>query len=187
MQRRRTIARLAIAATLLVGAQGCDSPKSADAPEAEAPQRASNEATSRPGGDETTAPEESADQPAPPKTLDDLPEGTNVLQHEMRLLNAAMRNTLTLIANDELEGIPAEIKRVHPARQLTVKAIKKGAYTPPRNGDDMEAFKRADDAFHQDLKGLLEAAKHDNIEAATDHYGKLVDGCTSCHTQFRFK
>lgn len=182
----RTPTLLALAGLLAAGV-GCDKQPSADKPEAEARESALQESSAQPGGDETSEEEGSTDESGPPKTLDDLPKGTNVLQHEMRLLNTAMRNTLTLIANDQLEGIPAQIKKVHPARQLTVKAIEKGAYTPPKNGDDMQGFKRADDAFHQDLKGLLEAAKQDDLEAATDHYGKLVDGCTSCHTKFRFK
>ena len=129
-----------------------------------------------------------AAQPAgSPKTLEDLPEGVNVLQNEMQLLNSAMQTSLTLIANDNLEGIPAQIKKVHPARQLTMKAVKAGKYEPPQNPDKMDEFEKLDDAFHEDLKGLLKASKQDDLQMATDKYKDLVQGCTNCHTKFRFE
>jgi len=128
-----------------------------------------------------------APEPKHPTSLDELPEDVNAVQNEMQLLNTAMQNTLTLIANDALEGIPAQIKKVHPARQLTAKALEQGRYEPPVNADNMERFKELDAQFHRDLKGLLKASKEDDLQGATEQYGKLVNGCTNCHTQFRFK
>ena len=121
-----------------------------------------------------------------PTSLAELPEGTNAVQHEMRLLDDAMRITLTLLANGELAGIPAQIQRVHPARQITEEAIAAGAYTPPKRADDLAEFQALDDAFHDDLKVLLQAAGRDDLEAATEAYADLVRGCTSCHQAFRF-
>ncbi len=104
----------------------------------------------------------------------------------MRLLNPAMQQILTLIANDNLEGIPAQIKTVHPARQLTIKAVETGQYEPPVNADKMEEFEELDNQFHDNLKFLIAASKKDDLQAATDSYTELVQGCTNCHTKFRF-
>jgi hypothetical protein len=121
-----------------------------------------------------------------PTSLDELPEGVNVVQNEMRLLDEAMRTTLTLIANDQLDGIPAQIKKVHPARQLTEEAIEKGLYQTPKNPDKVDEFVALDNEFHDDLKGLLKASKSDDLQMATEKFGDLVQGCTTCHTQYRF-
>lgn len=135
----------------------------------------------------TEGQKEGSPPPKLPTSLDDLPDDTNAVQNEMQLLNPAMQNTLTLIANDTLEGIPGEIKNLHQARRLTEEAIKQGRYEPPVNADKMDEFKKLDEAFHRDLKGLLKAAKNDDLERATTQYGKLVNGCTECHTKFRFQ
>jgi hypothetical protein len=138
--------------------------------------------------DEHAADEHAADEQVgqSPTSLDELPEGVNVVQNEMQLLTEAMQTTLVLIANDQLEGIPAQIKKVHPAKVLTHKAIKKGVYAPPKNAEKIDEFVALDDAFHDDLRGLLEASKKDDLQMATDKYGDLVQGCTSCHTKFRY-
>jgi cytochrome c556 len=159
---------------------GCD--KSPEAPADAAPKASAEEARA----DDQPAPQQKEEPAGPPKTLDDLPEDVNAVQHEMQLLNSSMQQILTLIANDELEGVPAQIKKVHPARQLTMTAVEKGAYEPPRNADKMEEFTELDDQFHDDLKGLIAASKNDDLQAATDSYTDLVQGCTECHSKFRF-
>lgn len=121
-----------------------------------------------------------------PASFEDLPEGVNAVQHEMRLLNEAMHTTLTLIANNQLGGIPALIHRVHPAKELTHSAIEAGAYLPPKNPERIEAFVEMDEVFHDDLRELLRAAKADDLQRATAAYGELVQGCTNCHTAFRY-
>ncbi|MFU8804728.1 MAG: hypothetical protein ACNA8W_13015 [Bradymonadaceae bacterium] len=137
--------------------------------------------------------EESAAEPAvepaaakPVKTLDDLPEGINVVQHEMQLLTAAMQNILRHIADDNLAAVPLEIGKVHPVYELTHEAIEKGLYRPPFNPDQIEEFKAMDDAFHNDLVALVRASRGDDLQVAATTYGKLVEGCTGCHAQFRF-
>lgn len=161
---------------------GCERKAEKSEAEAESPAPAAEQESQEPK--EKT--EETTEPAGPPKTLEELPEGVNAVQNEMRLLNTAMRNVLTLIANDQLDGIPKEIKKVHPARQLTMKAVKKGVYEPPVNAEKMDEFKQLDDEFHKSLKGLLKASKNDDLQAATDHYSDLVQGCTDCHTKFRF-
>jgi hypothetical protein len=53
--------------------------------------------------------------------------------------------------------------------------------------DCMEGFAKMDQAFHEDLRGLVKAAKDDDLEEATTRYRDLVQGCTDCHTKYRFE
>jgi hypothetical protein len=137
---------------------------------------------------ESVEEEPARDQPAtgPARSLDELPDGVNAVQNEMRALNPAMHVILTAIANDQLERIPPAVKKVHPTRQVTMEAIEKGLYQPPQNADDMAGFKKLDDTFHEGLKTLLKASKEDDLQGATTAYKQLVQGCTDCHTRYRF-
>jgi|SRR5690554_5491181 len=170
---------------VLIGVSACDTNEEpaevASAPEAHHQDEETH-------ADEHAADEHAADPHAgeTPASFEDLPEGVNAVQHEMRLLNEAMHTTLTLIANNQLGGIPALIHRVHPAKELTHSAIEAGAYLPPKNPEQIEAFVEMDEVFHDDLRELLRAAKADDLQRATAAYGELVQGCTSCHTAFRY-
>ncbi len=124
--------------------------------------------------------------PEVPDNLDELPEGLNIVQLEMRLLTAAMQNILQLIADERLDEIPGQIAQVHPAYDLTHQALEDEVYRPPVNPDQIEEFVEADDEFHDVLRDLVGAARDDDLQGVTDHYSQLLEGCASCHGQFRF-
>ena len=87
-------------------------------------------------------------------------EPRNPVQAEMRLLNEATRDWVTAIAQNDLASIPPGISRVHAARLVTEKALTAGTYAPPKGGAAaLPAFVRQDDAFHDELVTLLQAAK----------------------------
>lgn len=109
----------------------------------------------------------------------------NPVQNEMRLLNAAMQRSLTLLANGDLKDIPPAIFSVHGARDLTEKAIHAGSYKPPANSDDIAGFVATDRAFHDQLVQLVQAAKRGDRKAATAAYAEVVIGCTHCHQRYR--
>lgn len=121
------------------------------------------------------------------KRLEDLPPGVNAVQNEMRLLDAAMRDTMTMLANGQLQPIPERIFAVHGARDLTEHAIAAGAYRPPRSDEPIEAFVATDRAFHDDLVRLVQASRANDLVGATKAYADVVIGCTSCHQRFRFE
>jgi cytochrome c556 len=110
----------------------------------------------------------------------------NPVQQEMRVLHEATRDWVTAIANNQLSTIPASIPRIHEAREATEAALEKGSYRPPKNGDKLEAFKKQDETFHDSLVDLLEASKANDLPAATKQLGVVLEGCTSCHVQYRF-
>lgn len=125
----------------------------------------------------TAAPAAAPDAIAPP---------ANAVQNEMRILEVVMREVLTMIANNQLAGIPDRIFSVHGARDETEKAIAEKRYVPPRNDEGIEAFVATDRAFHDDLVRLVKAARANDLPGATGAYAAVVVGCTSCHQRFRF-
>ncbi len=121
-----------------------------------------------------------------PITLENIPGGLNVVQYEMQLLTKAMQDILLHIANNDLAQVSVEISKVHPIYELTHSALEQGLYKPPANSDNVPGFASRDDAFHNDLVLLVRAARANDLPAASTAYGKLVEGCTGCHTEFRF-
>jgi hypothetical protein len=125
--------------------------------------------------------------PARKGATDHVPEGLNAVQNEMLLLNDAMRDAVTAVANDDMQMLPHGFHRVHMARELTVKAIEAGEYKTPRNPDQMEAFLAMDEAFHGELEKLLKASESGDLPATTAQLGAVLQQCTGCHEQFRFQ
>lgn len=176
---------LSLLATAALSAAGCDS----------SPSTPAEEASSIEAADDNLAP---APRPTPvhprltltaydpPTSLEEIPEGVNAVQVEMQFLTAAMHNILIHISDANLAAIPEEIGKVHPLYDLTHSAIEQGLYTLPYNSDQLEEFERVDNAFHDDLRALVAAAREDDLDAAAKAYGTLVEGCVSCHAQFRF-
>lgn len=115
-----------------------------------------------------------------------LPLGVNAVQNEMRELSVAMNQIMLAVANNDLKTIPPAIQRVHGARQLTEQALSSGKYKLPKNADKLAAFIKEDDAFHGELVALVKASKANDLNVATKQVGRLMNGCTSCHTQYRF-
>ncbi len=111
---------------------------------------------------------------------------TNPVQSEMRILNEVTRDWVTAIAQNQLDGIPAGIHKVHGAREVTDKALKDGKYKPPKAGTNVDDFIKQDEAFHDELVKLLTASKAKDLTATTKQLGVVLEGCTDCHTKYRF-
>lgn len=157
-------------------------PHTADAHHDEAAHKG-DEPTDEHGHDEHGHDEHAGKGPA---SIDELPEGVNVVQHEMILLNNAMIGVYTMIIANQLEGIPARIHSVHGARELTHGALSGGEYQPPKNSADVEGFEKLDEAFHDQLVELVKAAQADDLKLTTQKYAEVIQGCTDCHTQYRY-
>lgn len=146
--------------------------------------------TATPEASATTAAHEHPEPTHEPATTAAAPDAiappANAVQNEMRILDAAMREVLTMIANNQLAGIPDRIFSVHGARDATEKAIAEKRYLPPRNDEGIDAFVATDRAFHDDLVRLVKAARANDLAAATGAYASVVVGCTGCHQRFRF-
>ncbi len=196
-RKEQKFAALLVVALIALLAMGCEEEAPPyDDPAAE-PQEETEQVESEQEAVKEAQPEEPAhayadfhDDFAPlpevPDSLDDLPPGVNVVQFEMRLLTEGMQNILRLIADDRLDEIPDQIRQVHPAYELTHQALEEGSYAPPVNSEQIEEFIAMDDEFHDILRALVAASREGDLQGATDRYSDLVQGCTSCHGQFRF-
>ena len=117
----------------------------------------------------------------PPET-----KAPNAVQHEMRELALAMQVTLNAIANNTLGDVTPAIHKVHGARDLTEAALKDKLVVLPKNGDKLAAFIKEDEAFHNELVKLVKAARANDLTAATRQFGVVMNGCTACHSKYRF-
>lgn len=188
-EKQKFTPRLA-ALLVVVFALGCEAP-AADPPEeaerTETVEESTDEqASSAPTHAYSDFHDDFAPLPTVPDSLDALPPGVNVVQFEMRLLTEGMQNILRLIADNRLDEIPGQIRQVHPAYELTHQAIDEGLYAPPVNSDQIDEFVAMDDEFHDILRALVAASREGDLQKTTDRYSDLVQGCTSCHGQFRF-
>ncbi|MCC6897815.1 MAG: cytochrome c [Polyangiaceae bacterium] len=166
----------------LLAVAACDKKQADVQPTAEAPT-----ATAPAAKGDTHAHEEHA-QVAPPASASatPAPPPANPVQAEMRALHEATRDWVTAIANNDLASIPTGISKVHSARLVTEKALEKGEYKPPKAGADLAAFKKQDEAFHDELVKLLKASKANDLPGATKQLGVVLEGCTGCHVKYRF-
>jgi len=114
------------------------------------------------------------------------PEGLNPVQHEMRLLHEALRDTVSAVANGNVSTVPDSIHRVHGAKEATSRALKEGAYAPPKNPKEVQRFSEMDEAFHGDLVKLVVAAESGDVPATGRALGQVMSGCHGCHEHFRF-
>lgn len=110
----------------------------------------------------------------------------NAVQREMQALHGLMVVSLVAIESGDLSTIAPTIHQVHSAKQETEKAIKSGAWKPPRADQSVADFVKTDEAFHDELVKLLRASKAKDVTATTRQLGVVLDGCTSCHVRFRF-
>jgi cytochrome c556 len=115
-----------------------------------------------------------------------LPAEGNPVKAEMRVLHEATQKWVTAIANNNLAAIPEGVKEVHGAREITEQALKSGRYHPPKHSADIEQFKKQDEEFHGRLVELVNVAKARDLPGATRELGRVLEGCTDCHTKYRF-
>lgn len=121
-----------------------------------------------------------SDHSAPPAAA-----GVNPVQHEMRLLHEAMRDTVTAIADGDVTKVPHALHKVHGAKDATAAAIKAGSYKPPKNGDALAKFQSLDQSFHHELEAMVEAATKGDVANTAVALGRAMSSCNGCHTEFR--
>lgn len=109
----------------------------------------------------------------------------NPVQQEMRLLEEAMRDAVTAIAKGDVRGLPKQLHAVHTAADKTKQAAGSGAYAPPKNPEQLAAFRALDEAFHQEMILMVKAARRNDVSATSELFGKLMVRCHACHAQFR--
>lgn len=120
-----------------------------------------------------------ADKPAPKEPP------PNAVQVEMRMLEAALRDSVTAIAAGDVRKLPKRLHAVHIAAGDTEAALKSGKYKPPKGADNTEAFLALDADFHREMIQMVKAAKKNDVAKTATHFGGLMNRCYGCHQQFR--
>lgn len=115
--------------------------------------------------------------PAPP------PAGVSPVQHEMRLLLAAVQQAVEGVALGDVRQVPAAFHQVHAAKEATAAAVMAGAWRPAQG--DLAQFQALDEAFHGKLEPLVEAAARDDVPATGEALAEVIRQCDGCHRAFR--
>ncbi|MBI4956944.1 MAG: cytochrome c [Myxococcales bacterium] len=109
----------------------------------------------------------------------------NAVQHEMRLLLAAMHTAMEGIAYGDVSGLPQVLHQVHEAKAGTEAALEGGAYRLPKNPDGVARFRELDEAFHGHLVKMVQAGRKNDVAAAAQAYAAAASACGGCHGEFR--
>lgn len=158
--------RLMTVACCLAVMSGCNR-----APQSEQP------ASSEPAPDAAAAPPASA--PAADSAT------RNPVQTEMALLHVATLTSVNAVVNNSLALVAPSFESVHAARQNTIAFLATGTYRLPRNPERAAEFEQRDEAFHQQLEGLVEAARANDPAGTARQLGVVLEACTACHAVFR--
>lgn len=112
-------------------------------------------------------------------------QALNPVQQEMRLLDEAIRTSITAIANNTPQVAVERIHAVHAARTETEAFLHSGQYAPLASHDTLEAFAAADRAFHVQLEEYAEALSASDLRRAAGALGPMLQSCVACHERFR--
>lgn len=109
----------------------------------------------------------------------------NPVQHEMRLLTAALVTAVKGIGSGDVRAVAHELRAVHAAKEATEQALRSGAYRPPKNPDELAHFHQLDEAFHRQLVDLVKASRANDLTGTARALGPVLASCQGCHTAFR--
>lgn len=144
-----------------------------------------------PAATQTRPPSPTTSPPVPAAATATAPTGTNcgaltganAVQTEMRMLECALQLVVTAIGRNDLAAVPPAIATLHAAKEATEQALHAGAYKP-LNGD-VAAFAALDEAFHDSLVTLVQAAAANDHAATAAAMATVLGGCQGCHATFR--
>jgi Cytochrome C''. len=99
----------------------------------------------------------------------------------MQELGAEYLRLTTALLVDDFKGLEESAKAIqtHPLPDEIVVAIKN------KLGRNFRSFERADEQSHQRAADLVKRAAAKDISGSAKAFGGIVDGCVSCHKQFR--
>jgi cytochrome c556 len=111
--------------------------------------------------------------------------GDNPVQREMQLLTAALERAVRGIGMGDVRGVEHDLHQLHGAMESTEEAVRSGAYRLPKNASAVDRFLALDEAFHEELVALVGASRANDVPAAAEAVGTLVQRCDGCHREFR--
>lgn len=109
----------------------------------------------------------------------------NPLVEEMRLLDKVYKEIVSAVILGDGGRVIGAIEFMHGAMEKTQEGVHAGHVTLPKNADKMQEFEKLDKDFHLDLETLAKAAEANDQKKMASLTHKLMDGCLTCHKQFR--
>jgi cytochrome c556 len=103
------------------------------------------------------------------------------LRAVMQDLGAEYLRLTNALLIDDFKGLeePAKAIQAHPLPDDIVAAIKN------KLGKDFRGFERIDEQSHQAAALLAKRAAAKDLLGSAKAFGRLAEGCVSCHKQFR--
>ncbi len=112
-------------------------------------------------------------------------EPASAIRDEMQALQVAYDRLGRAAVLGDTTGLVESFHAVHARKAATEAALASGAARPPLNGDQLEAFKARDEAFHASIEAVLHAAESGDAAELRRLHVELGDACVGCHAQFR--
>lgn len=109
----------------------------------------------------------------------------NALIEEMRALDSVFREIVSAVALGDGGRVHQAIEGMHGRMEKTQEALHAGHVKLRKNASKVAEFERMDKEFHANLEKLAGAAHKGDSQNMTLFTKKLLDGCVSCHKQFR--
>jgi cytochrome c556 len=103
------------------------------------------------------------------------------LRSIMQELGAEYLRLADALLRDDFEALQQSAKAIqgHPLPDEAVKSIKS------KLGKSFRSFERADEQSHQAATDLSKRAAARDLSGSAKAFGRVAEGCVSCHKQFR--
>lgn len=111
--------------------------------------------------------------------------GDNPLIDEMVLLDRAFMDVVSAVAVGSGHRVLNALEPMHGTMEKTHEAIHSGVVKLSKNQKRIDEFAKMDEAFHNNLEKLEDAARKENKDAMISITKKLLDGCVNCHKIFK--
>ena len=112
-------------------------------------------------------------------------QSVNPLIEEMITLDAVFRDVVSGVAVSDGKRVHEALEKMHGSMERTHEGVHQGTVTLRKNADRLPQFIEKDRQFHHGLEELAAAAHRNDGPAMLKLTKELLDGCVSCHREYR--
>jgi cytochrome c556 len=111
--------------------------------------------------------------------------GASPLIEEMIKLDAVFRDVVSGVAMGDNRRVHEALETMHGTMEKTHEGVHHGTVVMRKNADRLNEFIALDKRFHEKLEQLAHAAQINDQKVMVGLTKELLDGCVSCHRDFR--
>jgi len=111
--------------------------------------------------------------------------GASPLIEEMIKLDAVFRDVVSGVAMGDGKRVHEALETMHGTMEKTHEGVHHGTVVLRKNAGRLNEFIARDKQFHEKLEQLAHAAHGNDQNAMVALTKELLDGCVSCHRDFR--